>query len=87
MFDKTSGLIIEGTSVLKYLEPDLAILIEKKDLPWKESAKEIFADGRLSKKSNFFIVSDMQELHNALNILTNDRKNAGTVPRTVRLSA
>jgi len=67
MFGKSSGLIIEGTSVLKYLDPDLSVLLVRNDLPWKESAKEIFADGRLSKKADFFIVSDMQLSHNALN--------------------
>ncbi len=60
MFDKSRGLIIEGTSVLKYLNPDLAVLLIKNDLPWKESAQEIFADGFLSKKADFFISSDMQ---------------------------
>ena len=38
-FSKTRGLIIEGTSVLKYLKPDLAILLKREGLAWKPSAK------------------------------------------------
>jgi molybdopterin-guanine dinucleotide biosynthesis protein len=60
MFDKSKGLIIEGTSILKYLDPDVSVLLVRNDLPWKESAKEIIADGRLSKRVGFFIESDMQ---------------------------
>ena len=37
----TRGLIIEGTSVLKYLKPDLAILVQKKNSVLKPSAKEV----------------------------------------------
>lgn len=40
-FKRSKGLIIEGTSILKYLKPDLAILVDDKTLPWKNSAKEI----------------------------------------------
>ena len=39
-FNKTGGLIIEGTSVLKYLKPDLAILLKREGLPWKPSAQK-----------------------------------------------
>lgn len=86
MFDKRSGLIVEGTSVLKYLDPDLAVVIIRKDLPWKNSAKEIFGDGRFSKKADFFIVSDMQFSHNALNNKLKEIKKGivGAVPRTAR---
>lgn len=38
----TKGVIIEGTSVLKYLKPDLAIFVGKKDSPFKSSAREVF---------------------------------------------
>lgn len=36
------GIIIEGTSILKYLKPDLAIFVRKKDSPFKSSAREVF---------------------------------------------
>ncbi len=52
MFTKSNGLIVEGTSVLKYLDPDLAVLIVRKGLPWKDSAKEIFAGGRCKVFTN-----------------------------------
>ncbi|MEW6009103.1 MAG: hypothetical protein AB1629_05685 [Candidatus Omnitrophota bacterium] len=35
------GLIIEGTSVLKYLNPDVAIFLMKKNSILKDSAKEV----------------------------------------------
>ena len=35
------GLIIEGTSVLKYLKPDLAILVRKENSVLKPSAQEV----------------------------------------------
>ncbi len=35
------GLIIEGTSILKYIKPDLAILVKKKKADLKPSAKEV----------------------------------------------
>ncbi len=41
MFKGAKGLIIEGTSVLKYVKPDLAILVKKKNSILKPSAKEI----------------------------------------------
>lgn len=64
MFGKSKGLIVEGTSILKYLHPDLAVFITGKDLPWKESAKEIFEGGFLPEKALFFSSSDMPFLHN-----------------------
>jgi len=73
MFDKKSGLIIEGTSILKYLDPDVSVLLVRNDLPWKKSAKEIIADGRLSKRLRFFIKSDMHLPHNALNIFAREK--------------
>ena len=42
MFKGADGLIIEGTSVLKHIEPDLAILVKKKNSILKPSAKEVF---------------------------------------------
>jgi hypothetical protein len=42
MFKGAKGLIIEGTSVLRYVKPDLAILVKKKNSILKPSAKEIF---------------------------------------------
>ncbi len=41
MFKGANGLIIEGTSILKYIKPDLAILVKKKDSILKPSAKEM----------------------------------------------
>ncbi|MEK6728304.1 MAG: hypothetical protein AABY28_06525 [Candidatus Omnitrophota bacterium] len=41
-FKNSKGLIIEGTSVLKYLDPDIAILIKKRDSLLKGSAKDVF---------------------------------------------
>lgn len=41
-FKGQKGLIIEGTSVLKYIKPDLAILVKRKDSVLKSSAKDIF---------------------------------------------
>lgn len=41
LFKKTRGLIIETNSALKYLNPDLAILVKNKDSVLKPSAKEI----------------------------------------------
>ena len=41
-FKNSKGLIIEGTSVLKYLDPDIAILIKKRDSLLKDSAKDVF---------------------------------------------
>lgn len=55
MFDKSKGLIVEGTSVLKYLHPDLAVFITGEDSPWKESAKEVLEGGFLSKKKVVFL--------------------------------
>lgn len=40
-FKKAKGIIIEGNSVLKYLKPDLAIFVKKKDSVLKPSAKDI----------------------------------------------
>ena len=42
MFKAANGLIIEGTSVLRYVKPDLAILVKKKNSILKPSAKEVF---------------------------------------------
>lgn len=42
MFEGANGLIIEGTSVLKYIKPDIAILVKKKGAILKPSAKKIF---------------------------------------------
>ncbi|MDP2981444.1 MAG: hypothetical protein Q8N67_05210 [Candidatus Omnitrophota bacterium] len=42
MFKGAKGLIIEGTSVLRYVKPDLAILVKRKNSILKPSAKEIF---------------------------------------------
>ncbi|MFH1245926.1 MAG: hypothetical protein V1662_05500 [Candidatus Omnitrophota bacterium] len=53
MLGESKGLIVEGTSVLKYLHPDLAVFITGQDLPWKESAKEIFERGFLPGKVVF----------------------------------
>jgi molybdopterin-guanine dinucleotide biosynthesis protein len=41
LFKKTKGLIIETNSALKYLEPDFAIFVKRKDSVLKPSAKEI----------------------------------------------
>ena len=38
-FKGAKGILIEGTSVLKYLDPDLAIFVKKKDSVLKPSAK------------------------------------------------
>lgn len=38
---KSKGIIIEGTSVLKYLNPDMAILVKRNDSELKQSAREI----------------------------------------------
>lgn len=40
-FKKTPGIIIEGNSTLKYLNPDLAIFVKNKALSWKPSARQI----------------------------------------------
>lgn len=58
MLDKSAGLIIEGTTIFKHLESDLAVLMVRKDLPWKESAKKVFG--------GFFRKSDMRFKHNAV---------------------
>lgn len=80
LFDKKAGLIIEGTSVLEYLNPDLAIFIIGSDLFWKDSAKKILAGGLLPKKAAFFAASDMPILHNGIMIrLLNGEKDAGKV--------
>jgi molybdopterin-guanine dinucleotide biosynthesis protein len=42
MFKAANGLIIEGTSILKYIKPDLAILVKNKESIMKPSAKEVF---------------------------------------------
>ena len=42
MFKGAKGLIIEGTSILRHVKPDLAILVKKKNSILKPSAKEIF---------------------------------------------
>jgi len=42
MFKGAKGLIIEGTSVLKHIKPDLAILVKRGNSILKPSAKEIF---------------------------------------------
>jgi len=44
LVDKSPGLIIEGTSIFKYLDPDLAVLMVRRDLPWKKSARDAFRD-------------------------------------------
>ena len=41
LFKKAKGLIIESNSALKYLKPDLAILVKRKDSILKPSAMEI----------------------------------------------
>ena len=41
LFKKTKGLIIESNSALKYLKPDLALFVKKKDSILKPSAKEV----------------------------------------------
>ena len=41
MFKGAKGLIIEGTSVLRYVKPNLAILVKKKNSILKTSAKEM----------------------------------------------
>ena len=41
MNKKARGIIIEGNSALKYLKPDLAIFVNKKDSALKNSAKDI----------------------------------------------
>lgn len=41
LFKKTKGLIIESNSALKYLKPDLALFVKRKDSILKPSAKEI----------------------------------------------
>lgn len=40
-FKGAKGIIIEGTSVLKYLKPDLAILVRKENSVLKPSAQEV----------------------------------------------
>ena len=42
MFKGSKGLIIEGTSVLRHIKPDLAILVKNKGSILKPSAKEVF---------------------------------------------
>ncbi len=42
MFKAANGLIIEGTSILKYIKPDLAMLVKRKNSILKPSAKEVF---------------------------------------------
>ncbi len=64
MFGKSKGLIVEGTSVLKYLHPDLAVFITGNESPWKESAKEVVKGGFLPEKICFFMACDMPFLHN-----------------------
>ena len=41
MLKDSKGLIIEGTSILKYIKPDLAILVKNKGSILKPSAKEM----------------------------------------------
>ena len=41
LFPRSEGLIIESNSALKYLNPDLAILVKRKDSILKPSAMEI----------------------------------------------
>lgn len=41
LFKKTKGLVIESNSALKYLKPDLALFVKRKDSILKPSAKEI----------------------------------------------
>lgn len=67
------GLIVEGTSALRYLNPDLAVFIIQKNLPWKESAKKIFADGLLFNKAVFFAAGGMQQ---ELEVFTDERYKA-----------
>lgn len=38
---RAKGVIVEGTSVLKYLKPDLAIFVKKKNSILKRSAREV----------------------------------------------
>lgn len=40
-FRNTKGIIIEGTSILKYLNPDLAIFVRNRDSVLKPSAKGV----------------------------------------------
>lgn len=74
LLSRSKGLIVEGTSVLKYLRPDLAVFIIGKNLPWKESAKEIFEGGFLPEKESFFMASDMPFLHNDVIPLFKERR-------------
>ena len=41
LFKRTKGLVIESNSALKYLKPDLALFVKRKDSILKPSAKEI----------------------------------------------
>lgn len=41
LFKKAKGLIIESNSALRYLKPDLALFVKRKDSILKPSAKEI----------------------------------------------
>lgn len=41
LFKKAKGLIIETNSALRYLKPDLAIMVKRKDSVLKPSAREI----------------------------------------------
>jgi molybdopterin-guanine dinucleotide biosynthesis protein len=41
LFKRTNGLVIESNSALKYLKPDLALFVKRKDSILKPSAKEI----------------------------------------------
>lgn len=41
LFQRAKGLIIETNSALRYLKPDLAILVKRKDSILKPSAREI----------------------------------------------
>lgn len=41
-FKKYQGVLIEGNSPLKYLRPDLAVFVKRKNSIFKPSAKEIY---------------------------------------------
>lgn len=48
LFKNTRGLVIESNSALKYLKPDLAIFVKRKDSILKPSAKKILEKADLA---------------------------------------
>lgn len=54
MVSGCKGVIIEGTSVLDYIKPDVAIMIKKKERRMKESAKRVLKKVDLTISSNEF---------------------------------